>query len=100
MCDDSCGKLADTLAHHQLAAGANHHVETAPTDVNRVDLFVGANGGSQRGVEFVAGKLGFGLVIIDVVITNRIDFRGVAGLAGAQNDAAFTNGQILTNGCY
>lgn len=75
------------MQRRQPRAGEDNPVQSAPAAVDGAKLPVRANRRIQRGKQLNAGQFGFGLVIVDVEITDRVDFRGIARLAGTQDDA-------------
>ena len=62
-----------------------------------LDLRIGPDGDGQAGEQPHLGQLRFGAVIVDVVLLNRLQFRGIARLAGAQHDAQGAVGQLVTH---
>jgi len=81
------GKVVHAVQRHQLGAGVDDLVQAAPAVADLANLFVGAYRRRDGGEQLDAGQLGLGLVVVDVVVADGVDFRRVAGLAGAQDDA-------------
>lgn len=88
------------MLRHQFCAGAHDQIEPAAAGVDRTDLFIRADRGGHRGVQLDASQLGFGFVIVDVVVANRVDFRRITGLAGAQDDAGFGHSGLFPDKAY
>jgi len=78
----------------EFSAGAYDQVKPAPAGVDGLDLLVGAHRSDQCGQEFVAGQLGLGFVVVDVVIADDLKLWGLAGLAGTQDDADFFQSKL------
>ena len=79
------------------AGAADDQFETAAAFFERADLVERTNCRGNRGKQLAAGELGFGLVIVDVVIGDRVEFRRVTRLTGAQDDAHGSHGELVAN---
>jgi len=72
---------------HQPARGAHHLFQAALVRLDAAQLVEAAYRHRQAGEQAQLGQLGLGLVVVDVVAPYHLQLGGVAGLAGAQDDA-------------
>ena len=91
------GEVAQAAGFAQFRAGSDDQFEAAPVGFQLVDLPVRANRGGQAGEQPHACQFRFRFVIVDVVTANCVDFRGVARLPGAQDDAQCGIGQVVAD---
>ena len=95
--DDAFGKRAQALFGTELVAGRDDFFQPPPVGVQPQQLVVRTNGSRKGGEQLVLRQLALGLVVVDVVACNRVCFRRMAGLAGAQNDARVQHLELLTD---
>ncbi len=69
---------------------AHDEAEAPAVLVEHADLLVGAHGRHERREETRLRQLGLRLVVVDVVVADRLELGGVAGLPGAEDDARVT----------
>ena len=80
-------EVLHAVQRHQLRAGVDDLVQAAPAVADRAYLFVRTDGRRHGGKQLDARQLGLGLVVVDVVVADGVDFRRIAGLPCAQDDA-------------
>ena len=88
------GVLRHLALAHQLAAGRHDALEPMPAGLAAAKLVVGPAGRGEHGEQLVARQLALGLVVVDVVAADGLDFRRIAGLTGAQHDAQIDESQF------
>jgi len=86
-----------TLLGAKLAGTANDFFEAAATRFQTLNLVEGTNCRCHRGEQLASGQLTLGLVIVDIVIGNGVEFRRIAGLPGSQNDPYRIQPQVAAN---
>jgi hypothetical protein len=94
------GKIAYALARLHVTQRAQDQIDATLRRADGMDLIVRANRGGQRDVELIACQLGFGAVVVDIVVANNIHRRRIAWLTGAQDDAGLKNFQLAANRAY
>ncbi len=85
------------MLFHQIGGGADDQLQAAPVFGEGAQLLVGAQGGADHGDQPAVGQFGLGAIIVDVVFVDDGQFRGVARLAGAQDDPAFRQPQLVAD---
>ena len=93
----SFGKIFQPAARKQVVGRVDNLPQSAPAGGNRRQLVVGADRRGQRGNQAGQCQLGLGLVIVDVVVTDCLQFRRIARLAGAQHDTDFAESKLFAN---
>ena len=73
----------------QLRRAVDDHFQPLPAAGDRAYLVIGPDCGGQHGQQAGLRQFGLGAVVVDLEIGNDRQFRRVAGLAGAQDDAQF-----------
>ncbi len=71
----------------QSRGGVDNDLKPAPRLHHAFELLIAAERGGQRREQLVRGKLGLGLVVVDVVLHDDAPLGSLARLAGAQDDA-------------
>ena len=95
--DDTAREVLQIVEPHHALVGLNDGVETMPVLADGVDLFVGADGRRQCGVQAVARKFRLEFVVVDVVVADDLDFGGETGLPGTQYNADIAHAQFFAN---
>ena len=95
--EDARRHFADRMQRHQFGVRAHDFSQARAAVLEGVDLFVGADRRGDAGVELGPREFGLGAVIVDVVATDGVHFRRVAGLARAQDDAHVVAGERVAH---
>ena len=71
----------------QRAGRCDHLLEAAALHAHGAEVSIGAHGAGDRGAQPLRGELGFGVVIVDVVVLHHPLFGGEPRLPGAEHHA-------------
>ena len=81
------GEALHRLEVVERRGGVDDDLEAAPGLHHALQLLIAAQRRGERGEQLVGGELGLRLVVVDVVVDDDAPLRGLARLAGAQDDA-------------
>ena len=95
--DDAGGERPQAVFCNQSPTGGDDQLQTPAAGIKLADLVVGTDGGGDRGVQPGSRQFILGLVIVDVVIADCRQLRGIAGLPGTQDDARIGLGKIMAD---
>lgn len=95
--DDRLGERWQALLGAELTGAANDFFEAATTGLQTLDLVERTNCRCYRGEQLASGQLALGLVIVDIVVGDGVEFGRIAGLPGSQDDPHRIQSQIAAN---
>ncbi len=95
--DDRGSEDRQPLFGIETASSHDDEFKSTTTRFQPPDLFEGANRRRDRREQLAACQLGLGLVVVDIEIGDRLEFRRITGLTGAQYDAQGAEAEFVTD---